>query len=281
MFSEDSFFRRHKIITGFVTGILALIVLVVAFVGYRMIGPYRSYKIDFIKAGEGQKPGVLEVGVAKRDITPDLALYDTYNDVDNNNKYGSKTGLASHIKPLAGQDTYNDRNNNGKFDPVWIAGFGNTRPAKGVHDPLWARAIAFRNDGVTVVMVTLDAIGIFHDKFIDIRKRIDPSLKIDHVMFSSLHNHETPDTMGNWSDPYAVEFRSREHGADQSRVQGGRRGGREEPSTRGHVLRPRRDQSGRFCGRLAETDRDRQNRLLHALHETRHAGYRRNPGIVG
>lgn len=201
MFSGDSFFRRHKIITGFVTGLLALIVLLVAFVGYRMIGPYRSYKVDFIKAGEGQKPGVLEVGVAKRDITPDLALYDTYNDVDNNNKYGSKTGLASHIKPLAGQDTYNDRNNNGKFDPVWMAGFGNTRPAKDVHDPLWARAIAFRNNGVTVVMVTLDAIGIFHDKFIDIRKRIDPSLKIDHVMFSSLHNHETPDTMGNWSGP--------------------------------------------------------------------------------
>ncbi len=201
MFSEDSFFGRHKIVTGILAGILTLIVLLAAFIGYRMIGPYRSYKVDFVKAGEGQKPGVLEVGVAKRDITPDLELYDIYNDVDNDNKYRPSTGLASHIKPLAGKDTYVDRNHNGKFDPVWIAGFGSNRPAKGVHDPLWARAIAFRNNGVTVAMVTLDAIGIFHEKFIDIRNRIDPSLKIDHVVFSSLHNHETPDTMGNWSGP--------------------------------------------------------------------------------
>ena len=103
------------------------------------------------------------------------------------------------MKP--GPDTYVDKNGNGKFDAVWMAGFSSNRPAKGVHDPLWARAIAFRNNGVTIAMVTLDGIGIFHDKFIDIRKRIDPSLKIDHVIFSSLHNHESPDTMGNWSGP--------------------------------------------------------------------------------
>lgn len=186
MFSEDSFIRRHKIITAL--GIL-LVVLVV-FLGYRMKGPYRSYYLDFVKTGQDIPPGVLEVGVAKRDITPNLSLYDTYNDVDNDNAYNPKKG-----------DTYNDTNKNGKFDPVWIAGFGSNRPAKGVHDPLWARAIAFRNNGITVVMVTLDSIGIFHEKYIEIRKAINPNLKIDHVMFSCLHNHEAPDTMGIWSGP--------------------------------------------------------------------------------
>ena len=71
-------------------------------------------------------------------------------------------------------DTYTDKNGNGTFDFVWVAGFGNNRPAKGVHDPLWARAIAFRNNGVTVVMVSLDSIGIFHEKFIEVRKMINP-----------------------------------------------------------------------------------------------------------
>lgn len=197
MFSEDSFIRRHKILAG----LGVPIVLVVLFLGSRMAGHQRFYAVDLLNVGAGEQPGVLQVGVAKRDITPDLTLYDTYNDVDNDNKYRPKEGWMSHIKFVAGQDTYVDRNHNGKFDPVWIAGFGSNRPAKGVHDPLWARAIAFRNNGVTVAMVTLDAIGVFYDKFIDVRKSIDPGLKVDHVIFSSLHNHETPDTMGNWSGP--------------------------------------------------------------------------------
>ncbi|MEI2726706.1 MAG: hypothetical protein V9H26_25240 [Verrucomicrobiota bacterium] len=138
--------------------------------------------------GQIARPGTLEVGVAKRDITPVMDRYDSWVDADNNGKFDPQKG-----------DTYTDKNGNGTFDFVWMAGFSNTRPAKGVHDPLWARAIAVRNNGVTVAMVSLDSIGIFCEKFIDIRKMINPALGIDHVMFSSLHDHEAPDTMGIWS----------------------------------------------------------------------------------
>jgi hypothetical protein len=201
------FFRRHKIITTILIVIIAVPLLLAGFMLYRMKGPHRSYKVDFVKVGAGNTPGVLEVGASKWDITPDLSKYDTYNDNNNDHEYQPAPEVQNFAERLAtrlglikpGTDTYNDRNNNGKFDPVWIAGFGSNRPAKGVHDPLWARAIAFRNNGVTVAMVTLDAIGMFHEKIIDIRKMIDPSLNIDHVIVSSLHNHETPDTMGNWS----------------------------------------------------------------------------------
>jgi hypothetical protein len=48
-------------------------------------------------------------------------------------------------------------------------------------------------------MVTLDSIGIFHEVYIDIRKRLNAALGVDHVLFSCLHNHEAPDTMGIWS----------------------------------------------------------------------------------
>ena len=187
---ESSFFGRHKILTGIGIVFLALVALVVVFLGYRMWGPHRSYRLDVVNAGEGEEPGVLQVGVAKYEITPDLERYDTFEDVDNNNKYEPKKG----DKPI-------DRNGNGKFDPIWVAGFGSSRPAKGVHDPLCVRAIALRNNGVTLVMVTIDSIGIFHEKFIDVRKSIDPNLDIDHVMFSSKHIHEVPDTMGIWSGP--------------------------------------------------------------------------------
>jgi hypothetical protein len=185
-----SFLKRHKIIASLLRTVLALVLLLALWLGYRSIGPYRSYRADMMKPapGQGGQPGTLEVGVAKRDITPVMDAYDTWVDADNNGKFEPEKG-----------DTYTDKNGNGTFDLVWIAGFGNNRPAKGVHDPLWARAIAFRNNGVTVVMVSLDSIGIFHEKFIEVRKMIDPSLGINHVMFSSLHDHEAPDTMGIWS----------------------------------------------------------------------------------
>lgn len=180
------FVRRHWILSPLVF----LLLLLVAFLGYRIKGPYRFYRADLMKPAPGAsvEPGQLEVGVAKRDITPDLSKYDTWTDADNDGRYNPDKG-----------DTYQDVNGNGKFDAVWMAGFSSNRPAKGVHDPLWARAIAFRNNGVTLVMVTLDSIGIFHEKYIAIRKSINPSLGVDHVMFSCLHNHEAPDTMGIWS----------------------------------------------------------------------------------
>ena len=185
-----SFLGEHKILAWTLGLFLLAIALVVSFVGYRTIGPYRSYRADLIKPSDrdAPAPGTLEVGVARRDITPNMDKYDTWVDVDGNGRFEPEKG-----------DTYTDRNGNGTFDLVWMAGFSNNRAAKGVHDQLWARAIAVRNNGVTVVMVSLDSIGIFHEKFIKVRQMIDPSLGVNHVMFSCLHNHEAPDTMGIWS----------------------------------------------------------------------------------
>ena len=59
LFSEGSFFRRHKIVKRGLGLFLLLVLLLVVFIGYRMKGPYRSYKVDFLKVGEGTKPGAL------------------------------------------------------------------------------------------------------------------------------------------------------------------------------------------------------------------------------
>ena len=185
-----SLFQRHRVLGSILILVTALALLATGFVGYRAIGPFRAYELDLLKLAPAQTTPAspLEVGVAKRDITPHLDDYDPWVDANKNGRFDPDKG-----------DTYTDKNGNGTFDFVWIAGFSNNRPAKGVHDPLWARAIAFRNNGVTVAMVSLDSIGIFHDRFIKVRKMIDPALHIDHVMLSSLHDHEAPDTMGIWS----------------------------------------------------------------------------------
>ena len=180
------FAREHKVITALLS------VCVVFFLGvyWHARGPWHGYRANLVKpaAGESISPGTLKVGVAKRDITPALDLYDRFVDTDGNNKWEPEKG-----------DYFEDTNGNGKLDAVWIAGFGNNRPAQGVHDPLWARAIAFENNGVRIVLVTVDSIGLFHEAIVGMRMQLDPSAGIDHLIVSSLHDHEAPDTMGIWS----------------------------------------------------------------------------------
>ncbi len=216
VFAVDGFVRKHKIISG----ILLVLILLVFWVFSLRRGPYDSYSVNRMLPDGGkaaEAPGLLMVGVAKREITANLAEYDRWTDGNNNNKYDLLTDagtgwqkvlfrIVNHLgkfidleKAKRSGDSYVDTNHNGKFDPVWIAGFGCDRPAKGVHDPQWVRAIAVKNNGVTVVMLSVDAIGIFNNDVIAIRKSINPALKVDHVVLSSTHCHEVPDTMGNWS----------------------------------------------------------------------------------
>lgn len=206
------FFKRHKIFSGILGVLLLLFLVCFGYVRYKMLGPHREYTIDTVKPAPGAwgPIGTLEVGVAKRDVTPLMDQYDTWTDVDGNKKFDPKV------------DTYEDRNGNGTFDLVWIGGFGIDRAAQGVNDPVWARAMAFRNNGVTIAMVSIDSVGITLDRYITIRKMIAAANpNIDHVVFSATHSHEAPDTMGIWS--YWFLWWSRFNEGYMTRVQEGAR----------------------------------------------------------
>ena len=181
--------RLLKVLKWLVVIVVVLGIALWAWLYSRQFGPHHDYELNGMvpEGAPAESPGQLEVGVAKRDIGPDFDLYDTWTDKNNNNKYDE------------GIDTYADRNGNGKFDGIWLAGFGTNRPAQGQNDAPWVRAIAYRNNGVTLVMVTLDSVGIFHNDYVSIRKSIDADLGVDHVAFSATHVHETPDTMKIWS----------------------------------------------------------------------------------
>lgn len=185
-----NFFRRHPVLGGIVGGFACLLLIVAVVVAWRVKGPYRLYRMNVLEtaASKGIQPGVLEIGVATRDITPDLSQYDPWVDADGDTRYRPEKG-----------DTYTDANGNGRFDAVWLAGFNSNRPAQGVHDPLWVRALAYRNNGVTGVMVAIDSIGITNERFITVRKSLPKELGLDLVTLASNHIHEVPDTMGIWS----------------------------------------------------------------------------------
>lgn len=185
-----SFIREHKIFTA----CMILILLGAVWFRGRLRGPYPNYELDLKPepAEMAVAPEGLQVGVGMEDISPDFAQYDDWVDVNNDSKYEE------------GTDTFTDRNGNGEFDAVWMAGFSSNRPAKGINDTPWTRAIALRNNGVTLVLVTIDSVGIFQNDFIAVRESVNKDLGIDHILFSSSHTHETPDTMKIWSGPMPI-----------------------------------------------------------------------------
>ena len=148
----------------------------------------------------GTGDGVLRVGFGKATIVPELVETE-WTDTNGNGKWDS------------GED-YVDANGNGEFDPYWIAGFGTGRPATGVSDGIWVRAIAFEWNDVRVAIAIVDSVGWFITDIEPSLEQMPASLALDHVMVGSTHTHEAIDTVGKWGrngvtsglDPAYVAF---------------------------------------------------------------------------
>ena len=123
----------------------------------------------------------------------------------------------------------------GCFRWVHLAGFspfvpfrGDIRLATGIHDPLWARALALRDaEGDTLVLVALDLPGIGRQHTGPIRRlvRRELNIPVEHVVIHSTHTHSAPDASGYWStlrsdhnDHYVSWLRERITGAIREAV---------------------------------------------------------------
>lgn len=126
-----------------------------------------------------------KVGFSALTINPEII--DTWIDANGDAKYNPDDG-----------DTYQDNNDNCRFDPVWIAGFHQSRPAAGIHDDLWSRAMVIDNGETRITIIGLDAIGFFYEDAIDVRESLPKDLEIDYTVICSSHDHEAPDLLGVW-----------------------------------------------------------------------------------
>lgn len=180
-----------------ILGLVLLLVIVVFLVwaNSNLKDRHPGYKADLKISGGA--PVVLKAGFAAIPITPEVP--DRWTDVNGDAKYNPKDG-----------DTFTDGNGNGVFDPVWIAGFSNSKAANGIHDELWARTIILDDGKTRFALVVLDAIGFMNDDVVDIRKQIPADAGISYVAVASTHTHEGPDLIGLWGK---TPFRS---GVDQS-----------------------------------------------------------------
>ena len=103
-----------------------------------------------------------------------------------------------------------------QFDPdrecfrwIHLAGFSpyvpfrqGNRLAEGVHDPIWARALALRDaTGETLVLVAADLPGLGRKHTGPVRRRVarEHGIPESHVILHSTHTHSAPDASGYWS----------------------------------------------------------------------------------
>ena len=79
--------------------------------------------------------------------------------------------------------------------PVYLAGFGQDRQAKKVHDPIMVRAVVLADGDRRIALLSVDVVGLFNPSAERVRKEL-PGFK--YVLVSTTHNHEGPDTLGLW-----------------------------------------------------------------------------------
>jgi hypothetical protein len=133
----------------------------------------------------GEAPAAFEIGVAQRLINPTIVETMTV-DVDGDAEYERRDG-----------DQFDDVDGDTVFDAVWLAGFGQPRPANDIHDDIQTRVLAIRSGEKLLVLVTLDLVGLFYDEVEDLREAT-ADLGIDYLLVACAHNHEAPDPIGLW-----------------------------------------------------------------------------------
>lgn len=79
--------------------------------------------------------------------------------------------------------------------PVYMAGFGQNRVARKLHDPIMARAVVLSDGSRKIALVSVDVVGLFLPSVERVRSQL-PGFA--YVMVSSTHNHEGADTLGLW-----------------------------------------------------------------------------------
>jgi hypothetical protein len=145
--------------------------------------------------------GVVYAGAANVDLTPVIA--ETYTDLNGNFTFDGCLDNPTGVDCPAGPETFDDVDGDGWFDATFIGGFGPMRPANGIHDPITARAFVLAQDGEYIAFVSLDLVGLGTPPIHEARDRIaiegfDP----DHLIVQSTHNHQGPDAIGLWGNPY-------------------------------------------------------------------------------
>ena len=82
--------------------------------------------------------------------------------------------------------------------PVYLAGFGQDRVARSVHDHLYVRALALQQGETRLVLAALDLIGLGRQHCQEIERRVKEHVPATRTIIACTHTHHGPDTIGLW-----------------------------------------------------------------------------------
>ncbi|MAF09830.1 hypothetical protein CMK11_05200 [Candidatus Poribacteria bacterium] len=89
--------------------------------------------------------------------------------------------------------------------PAYLAGLRSPRLSDGVHDDLYARAVAMSQGDETVILVGIDVIGYARERVAGVKAELDGrGVPADGLIVCATHQHSGPDTIGIWG-PSEVE----------------------------------------------------------------------------
>ena len=195
-----------------------------------------SYEADlFLDSGTDRKFDFQEAGAFGADGKPGKAGVDDDGDkvtddvlgchpADDPAAPGSKgceyLAAGSDDKADPAGDNYHKTTNpggtekDGKFQKVVIGGYGGVftsdpvRPAQGVHDDIWARAMVVSQGKTPFALVVVDLPGYLHIFGNPARREIaaKTGIPVGNIVYMATHNHEGPDTVGIWAGPSDLDF---------------------------------------------------------------------------
>jgi len=85
----------------------------------------------------------------------------------------------------------------------FIAGHTHNRRFSGMHDSLYAKALAISSEKSGIVFLSIDCIGLLYPQLEAIRKEVTDILggsDVPNIILSSTHTHAGPDVVGIWGE---------------------------------------------------------------------------------
>ena len=195
-----------------------------------------SYAADvFLDSGTDRKFDFQEKGALGADGKPGKAGVDDDGDklvddllgchpADDSSKPGAQgceyMASGSDDKADPAGDNYHKSNNpkgtekDGQWQKVVIGGYGGVgtgdpiRPAQGVHDDIWARAMVLSRGKTPFALVVVDLPGYLHIFGNPARRAIAAATRIPeaNIIYMATHNHQGPDTVGIWAGPTEMDM---------------------------------------------------------------------------
>jgi hypothetical protein len=102
----------------------------------------------------------------------------------------------------------------GKWQNVVIAGYGGIltgdpiRPAQGIHDDIWVRAMVLAQGSDVMAIVSVDTVGYLHIYGNAAKRRIaqKTGIPLENIIYMANHDHDAPDVIGIWASPDKMDF---------------------------------------------------------------------------